>query len=573
MNDFGHLRGACEHHAGNPGCSHQCRAHGFTRDARRLAERNRLRAVFTNYSLVHLARVLPQLVVISVLSFVGYLATGRLSKAMALADAWWWNLRSLPSLLAKHRSGAAIRKVPDGDIRRLQQHGSTRLAAFLRGKARQRVGAEVAASGRHFIDGARAGANWLVIAGWTALLAFFALASRDLITGRVPVAGGLVPELGTLGEQVASYLSGWRPHGLGQTAPPPSMIGMLSTLSAVFLGRTGAVRLVVTIGPIVLGWVGMWSLTRPFEEGRARLAAVGVYALVPLAGAAMSDGRWSSVALYAAAPWLLSQLLRSTGIAPFGEPFGWPRRLMPTIVARVAVIVAIVASLAPVVLVVLPLLAVVLAASLLVTGGRKAALRVVIAGVLGPVIGVVLLVPFAIGRSGLWVAWSQRNRSSLTTADVLRFDLAGRWWLTGPLVTVAALLAVAAAQGWRLAWAVRFAVCVLGGLVVSVLVARGIAPIRGRRPRRGGEFQPRGARRARRARSDGVTCRCTRPPSHMAATGVRAGRPRPRRGRRARCSDGVRRSLGRPGVRCNLGPSSPSCRRCDGVSSVVVGGT
>ena len=410
-------------------------------------------AVFGNYSLPHLLRVLPQLVILTVVSMVADLVRGRFRRVGAVADAWAWNLRHVGSIVAKRKRPRSLRKVPDADLRRFQQPGLARLAMAMRGRSRQRR-----SRGRDTVMSASAATNWAVVASWGVAFGLLVVASRSLISERVPVVGRLVPQLGGARELISQYVSGWRPHGLGQTAPSPTSVGLMGVLTLLVGGREGATRLLATVGPVVLGWFGMWALTRPLANPRARLVSLATYALIPLVGLSFTSARWSGLVLYGAAPWVLWTLARSSGIAPYGEPFGWPRRLVPMLAARLAIVLGLASAFAPSILVGTVVMAVTFLIGLLATGGRQAARRVAGTVAFGVGGALALHLPWAITGGGIWASWSDRPVDSTSLASILRFDpLADRWWLSGWLVVLAGALSVALAGGWRLAWAVRFA--------------------------------------------------------------------------------------------------------------------
>ena len=123
------------------------------RDIDQLREQHRLRSVAGNYSALHLARVLPQQLVVTVFEVVAALVTGRWRRAKARLAAWPAVFGHPRSLLAKRAANRQIRSVHDDEVRRLQLRGSAPLRALLRGPGEDvgrpdRFGAAVGSAGR-----------------------------------------------------------------------------------------------------------------------------------------------------------------------------------------------------------------------------------------------------------------------------------------------------------------------------------------------------------------------------------------------------------------------------------------
>jgi len=97
-----------------------------------LQRRHELYAMLKAYEGPHLARVLPQAVVLAAAEVVVALLTGHRQRAEAVVRAWRWNLRHLGAVRAGRAQVAACRRVPDGDVRRLQVRGSARLQSYVR---------------------------------------------------------------------------------------------------------------------------------------------------------------------------------------------------------------------------------------------------------------------------------------------------------------------------------------------------------------------------------------------------------------------------------------------------------
>ncbi|MDP9020529.1 MAG: glycosyltransferase, partial [Actinomycetota bacterium] len=103
-------------------------------DRRRLLARHRLRTMLVCYGPFHLLRVLPQAVVLAVLEAIYAVAAGRVSQAVDVLGAWSWNLRRMDEIRRRRRALRAVRGLRDGEVRRLQHRGSSRITGYLRGE-------------------------------------------------------------------------------------------------------------------------------------------------------------------------------------------------------------------------------------------------------------------------------------------------------------------------------------------------------------------------------------------------------------------------------------------------------
>ena len=122
-----------------------------------LQRRHELRIVLIAYSRFHLLRVLPQLLLLSAGEMVVSLFTGNRRRVGAVWHAWRWNWSSRKDLRAARAALAERRRLGDVDVRRLQLHGSARLAKYLRRLFTQ--GLEVAHGASHDYASAYAAAG------------------------------------------------------------------------------------------------------------------------------------------------------------------------------------------------------------------------------------------------------------------------------------------------------------------------------------------------------------------------------------------------------------------------------
>jgi GT2 family glycosyltransferase len=285
---------------------------------RPLQLRHRLRAVLKNYGLVHLLRVLPQIIVLGLAEIVYALITGRRRTAAATASAWGWNLRRLGELRALRRQVRRTRTMGDTEVRRLQVRGSARFTSLVRGQLagedRTRLltvaGRDIAGSLRQL---------QVPFAVWSVMGLVLLVGSRSLLTGRLPTVGELLP----FPEQPSTFLrlfvSGWRTTGLGSEGSAPAAFGLLGVAGVVLLGAMGLLQKLLVLGALPVGIWGASRLARPLDSVRSRMVAAVVYAVVPLPYNAIARGRWGGFLAYAVAPFVLGRLLRATGMAPFAR--------------------------------------------------------------------------------------------------------------------------------------------------------------------------------------------------------------------------------------------------------------
>jgi GT2 family glycosyltransferase len=97
-----------------------------------LQRRHELYALLKSSTALHLLRVLPQLVLLSVAEIVVALATGHRHRAGAVVHAWQWNLQHLAGIRQARAEVSAHRRLSDGDLRKLQVRGSARMTTYLR---------------------------------------------------------------------------------------------------------------------------------------------------------------------------------------------------------------------------------------------------------------------------------------------------------------------------------------------------------------------------------------------------------------------------------------------------------
>jgi GT2 family glycosyltransferase len=430
-------------------------------DARLRRNRHRLRSVLTCYGRLHLARVLPQLALLSVLE-VGYcVATRRRRHARGVVRAWLDNLRARRDITARRRALRDYRRFPDSEVRRLQVRGSVRVRRFLRGELDTRgihlsieelehELEEVVASPSRRLEIATA-----VVVGLVVLFG-----TRELWTGSLPAVAGFVPFDDGPAHLLREYLTGWRAAGLGGAAPAPTAVLLLAALGASFFGAMGALQHALVLGAVPVGLIGVWRLTGRLGSPRGRAAALALYAVVPVPWNAVARGSWAGLLLYGAAPWLLDALLATAG-DPLGD-VARPRRPLWWSALAVGVPLAFLAAFVPLAVALLVVVAAALLVGDLIAGRPGASMRPFLVAVGAGVVAVVLHLPWSVDLLAPGAEWTglagvaPLAEHGIAATKLVRFA-------TGPYgasplgwaVPAAALLPLAIGREWRWRWAVR----------------------------------------------------------------------------------------------------------------------
>ena len=444
----------------------------------RVAAAERLRTIVSSYGAGHLLRVLPQALLVTLIMAVANLVVGQWRRSVAVLAAWPTMLGHLGQSLHKRKQVAALRNVSDTDLRRLQQRGSARLRALLRGSAsgEHRLADSIADSGRTFLADVRGNRRWPALFTGLGLIVVFLFSSRSILFGRVSNFGHFVDFPVSARTLVRDYLSDWRPQGFGLVGPAPTGLGLAGLIGVVSFGHMGLARTLATLVPLLLGPIGVWRLLRYATSLRGRVVGSLAYALVPLAVNAVSTGRFAGVIAYGAFPFVLHWLLRAAGEEPFVHPESdvvGPLALG----MRMAIVMAIVVAFVPMALVSHAVVVVVLA--LCFARDFLRARRIVAVGLVGLIGAIVLQLPWALTRTGLWASFhslDEPTRASARFINLLRFQTGsstqGRlgWCvLAGPIV------AVLVGHSWRFAAAARLSIVAIATFATAWLVgSRGV---------------------------------------------------------------------------------------------------
>lgn len=445
-------------------------------DLRPMRVANRLRTVLTSYSAFHLARVLPQIVLLAVAEVIYGFVTRRSRTSMAIIHAWSSNLGDLAGIRARRREVQAVRALPDREVRRLQARGSARFTAFLRGQlAASGRPAAAAVASRGLAATLRDPAVRLQIAVWGVLAVVLVAGSRHLIGQRIPAVGQLLPFPEHASSLAREYLSGWRLAGLGSDGPAPAAFGLLALAGYALLGAMGVLQKLLVVGALPVGIIGAYRLARDLGSARASLVGAVAYAVMPVWYDAVARGRWDGVLVYAAAPWILGAILRGGGLEPFDRGAVTRSRVL-----GLGLAVAALSALVPAAALVAVVAALGILLGSVLVGGASAAARGVRLSLGATVVAAVLLFPWSLDLLLPGTQWSALVGVTPHPAFAPRFDHLVLFDLGpmgsarfGLLLLVSAALALVVAQGWRAAWAVRLWTCAVTCWMVAWAGGRG----------------------------------------------------------------------------------------------------
>ena len=455
--------------------------------------RTRMRTVLTLTGAQRLPLVILQLVVMTLTESILFLLTGRLRLMLASLGSLVSIVPRSPSYLARRRSIAALRNVPDREIAGLQLRGSARFASYMRSRDTRTSDADVSNERRW-----RQTAGSAPALAWLSIIVLVLIGSRGLITGGVPRFGQFLAFPASPANLLTDYLSGWSGHGIGSTSAAPTGIALIAFGSIFTLFHMALLHTLCVIGLLVVGYLGMWRLASLFPTARARVAALVVYAAVPLPGELLATGRWSALACYAATPWTVHLLRRLAGIetadwssAPgsqnkevesYSDPA--PRKLVRWF-AQLSLVTSVAFAFAPSFAVVLVGVGVALAfATVLVGGHLRAAGTMAIAALGAVVVAVIANLPWSAALNGSdgWTAVvgvPGVSSRSLGVSRLARFlDTGGGLGGLSLFVFLPVVAAPLIARAWRFTWAARAAALVAGFGILAVLDDRNKLPWR-----------------------------------------------------------------------------------------------
>jgi GT2 family glycosyltransferase len=316
------------------------------RPARYFIRRNRLRSVAKNASTLRLIALIPQYLLLTIAEMIAFAVLRQPAEILSLARALGWNVVHLPQTLTERARVQRRRKVPDHKLRRLSVRESTRLRAYIENQAqrleeawgrRAELVAHRGAQARYF--GAR-------LAGWPGMVALLVLVVitigfRNVLWSAPTTAGEILPYPDGATTMWRALIDAWNPAGLGHPPPHPPAFGILGIVPLLTFGAAAAAQKLLMILLGVVAFAGAYSLVAELVDRPGRVASGLAYAFGAVGYAGLREARLGSLVFAAAAPFVLTSMIRLAGWA---RPPGWePGRA----VARVALGGAVSAAFVP----------------------------------------------------------------------------------------------------------------------------------------------------------------------------------------------------------------------------------
>jgi GT2 family glycosyltransferase len=98
-----------------------------------LKERNRLRTLIKNYSLITLVKILPIYTMLKIGEMLLHVLFGNLHTALAILKAMYWNVTNISSTLKERHHVQAIRKISDRELQKIMVRNSMEFQMLING--------------------------------------------------------------------------------------------------------------------------------------------------------------------------------------------------------------------------------------------------------------------------------------------------------------------------------------------------------------------------------------------------------------------------------------------------------
>ena len=451
-------------------------------DVRLTEIRHALRSMLVNHGRISLALFVPLAVLMAVSEVVLAVCTAHFRRARQVVSAWVWNVSRLDVVLERRRANAQVRRVRQADVTALQYLGSVRLVSFLRRQFGGESQGLLSAAGRGVFGGLRTGTTRLAWMAWALVIAVVLFGSRRLLAEGVPAVGDFAELGGTANDLLEAWWGGWSERNAGAPSSNLGALVYLSVLGWLLSGSLGLVRTMSVVAPILIGLLGAYRLLGETGSRRAQAGTLVAYLLVPLASASVAGGSIAGLVGYAAAPWMLRELLRASRTAPFRSSSRGLGGLVSVAVSlgAVAGVAALVVPAAAGLMV--PLAAGLVLGSLL--AGRPGGVpRLLAATVLAVPIIMFLAFPAVVDMVASGPSWEaiadgrDGSAGDVSFGEMLRFavgpdDPGALVWLFALPMSVPLLLG----RGWRLEQTIRLWMVALAAWALALAAQRGALP-------------------------------------------------------------------------------------------------
>jgi len=397
---------------------------------RKLATRHRLRTVLSTVGSKSRFTTVPIAVLLIIMETLYALFNGRRRHAREVFGALTWNMSRMRSARRRRKQLDGFRKLTDKEIRKKQVSGSAKISDFWRQKfemGQSRLDSVLS----NPTSAADPSSSFHSVMIFIVTLVILLFASRGIIFGGYKVFGQIPAITNTQGI-LREWFGGWRSAGTGGPGNPPLAYLILGSIRILFFWSPGLFQKLLIIVPMFVGFWGGTRIARPFGSARLRSIAGAAYVLNPIVFYIIRAGRWDSLVIWAAAPFLISSLMKIGDIEPFAqkadsEDSFFVPRTFPVKVLRYGMLVAFVATFAPSVIVVAVIIA--LALAFVSTINLEAFRGFIFSAIAAILVPAVLHIPWSydIARSFSWnwlVGSKSSESSQLSILDIVLFRTA-----------------------------------------------------------------------------------------------------------------------------------------------------
>lgn len=447
-------------------------------DIRRTRARHQLRTVLVTGGRLRLLLTLPLLALLNLAEILIAFVTGRFGQVSDVFGSWTWNLSRVSEIRRRRAGLRPLITASPKDLAALQVAGSVRINAFVRGQ----IGRGTRTFSRDIVTAMRTGNSLFSAIAWALVVMFVLFGSRNLISAGIPAIGDFAAFPASGGDLIDTWWSSWRGRDVGSVGSTPSGLGFLGVVVIILNGSVGFVRTLWILGPIFVGLLGAWRLLAVTGSRRAQIGTLVAYVALPLPWGALADGSWSTLGMYAAAPWILRALLEAQASAPFRSVSG-PVRPLPSAAVSGGIAVGLIGIFDPTVAVVTAVLSAGLVAGALVVVNPTGLVRLIGGSVIAAVTAGLLALPFTLDLFLNGLPWHSfaggRTGSGNQTplVDLVRFDVgpgeAGLFiWAFAVPMTVPLLVG----RTWRFDLGVRLWFVALTSWALAYAAVRGWVP-------------------------------------------------------------------------------------------------
>lgn len=328
---------------------------GARRSSRQsLQRRHQLLVVATGWGFWQTLWILAQLFVLD-LAEIGISVVGRDRKRVrAIVGSWRWLAFHRRHIMDRRRHRKSVAALSDGNLRRLQTPGVNRIKTFAntlvregydaaRGilpeeEAEQKledrldagVGFGSSFSENDEFDEITENPNFalrhrpsriftsfrsqILLIG--AVITFWAIGTRNLISVHLPLVGRLAP-LDSWWSTWRHFFASWSPNGVGTGTPGMPGYGVIAFAGTFVFGRMGTLPRIALIMAVPVGAIGVARLLKYKVSNRARILASISYLAMPIGANMIAQGRIDVLMTVATAPFMVRRLFELLDIPGF----------------------------------------------------------------------------------------------------------------------------------------------------------------------------------------------------------------------------------------------------------------